>query len=114
MAIFIVLWAYLLTTKLRSVIRHNLGHSTAAVTKWAQLQLSMHGRHDRLTLSVPLCLSNCRTIERHLLRYSSTVWHFAKCTVLVFMKKFDLKIVNFDKTKRVKINKMSQDLNLKS
>ena len=27
MAIFIVLWPYLLTTKLRSVIRHNLGHS---------------------------------------------------------------------------------------
>ena len=27
MAVFIVLWPYLLTTKLRSVIRHNLGHS---------------------------------------------------------------------------------------
>ena len=28
MAVFIVLWPYLLTTKLKSVIRHNLGHST--------------------------------------------------------------------------------------
>ena len=28
MSIFIVLWPNLLTTKLRSVIRHNLGHST--------------------------------------------------------------------------------------
>ena len=27
MAVFIVLWPYLLITKLRSVIRHNLGHS---------------------------------------------------------------------------------------
>ena len=27
MAVFTVLWPYLLTTKLRSVIRHNLGHS---------------------------------------------------------------------------------------
>ena len=27
MAVFIVLWPYLSTTKLRSVIRHNLGHS---------------------------------------------------------------------------------------
>ena len=27
MAVFIVLWPYLLTTKLRSVIGHNLGHS---------------------------------------------------------------------------------------
>ena len=27
MAVFIVLWPYLLTSKLRSVIRHNLGHS---------------------------------------------------------------------------------------
>ena len=27
MIVFIVLWPYLLTTKLRSVIRHNLGHS---------------------------------------------------------------------------------------
>ena len=30
MAVFIVLWPYLLTTKLKSVIRHNLGHSTIA------------------------------------------------------------------------------------
>jgi hypothetical protein len=29
MAIFIVIWPYLLTTKLRFVIRHNLGHSIA-------------------------------------------------------------------------------------
>ena len=28
MAVCIVLWPYLLTTKLRSLIRHNLGHST--------------------------------------------------------------------------------------
>ena len=28
MTIFILLWPYLLTTKLRSVIRHSLGHST--------------------------------------------------------------------------------------
>ena len=34
MAIFIVLWPYLLTTKLRSVIRHNLGHSTSTVTSY--------------------------------------------------------------------------------
>ena len=27
MVVFIVLWPYLLTTKLKSVIRHNLGHS---------------------------------------------------------------------------------------
>ena len=27
MAILIILWPYLLTIKLRSVIRHNLGHS---------------------------------------------------------------------------------------
>ena len=26
MAVFIVLWPYLLTTKLKSVIHHNLGH----------------------------------------------------------------------------------------
>ena len=32
MAIFIVLWPYLLTTKLRSVIRHNLGHSNASTS----------------------------------------------------------------------------------
>ena len=31
MAVFIVLWPYLLTTKLKSVIRHNLGHSKVAV-----------------------------------------------------------------------------------
>ena len=31
MAVFIVLWPYLLTTKLRSVIRHNLGHSKRGV-----------------------------------------------------------------------------------
>ena len=36
MAVFIVLWSYLLTlinktTKLRSVIRHNLGHSIAPI-----------------------------------------------------------------------------------
>ena len=31
MAIFIVLWPYLSTTKLRSVIRHNLGHSNKHV-----------------------------------------------------------------------------------
>ena len=31
MAIFIVLWPYLITTKLRFVIRHNLGHSKVAV-----------------------------------------------------------------------------------
>ena len=29
MAVFIVLWSCLFTTKLRSVIRHNLGHSNA-------------------------------------------------------------------------------------
>ena len=33
MAVFIVLWPYLLTTKLRSVIRHNLGHSTAPLCR---------------------------------------------------------------------------------
>ena len=33
MAIFIVLWPYLSTTKLRSVIRHNLGHSTGGAWK---------------------------------------------------------------------------------
>ena len=32
MAVFIVLWPYLLTTKLKSVIRHNLGHSNEQVT----------------------------------------------------------------------------------
>ena len=31
MAVFIVLWPYLLTTKLKSVIRHNLGHSIKGV-----------------------------------------------------------------------------------
>ena len=31
MAGFIVLWPYLLTTKLKSVIRHNLGHSKTHV-----------------------------------------------------------------------------------
>ena len=31
MAVFIVLWPYLLTTKLRSVIRHSLGHSNVFV-----------------------------------------------------------------------------------
>ena len=31
MAVFIVLWPYLLTTKLRSVICHNLGHSKVHV-----------------------------------------------------------------------------------
>ena len=31
MAVFIVLWPYLLTTKLKSVIRHNLGHSIPAI-----------------------------------------------------------------------------------
>ena len=30
-AIFIVFWPYLLTTKLRSVILHNIGHSNALV-----------------------------------------------------------------------------------
>ena len=33
MAIFIVLWPYLLTTKLKSVIRHNLGHSNRATKR---------------------------------------------------------------------------------
>ena len=40
MAIFIVLWPYLLTTKLRSVIRHNLGHSNVGdmvELEWSQL-----------------------------------------------------------------------------
>ena len=32
MAVFIVLWPYLLTSKLRSVIRHNLGHSNVHCT----------------------------------------------------------------------------------
>ena len=31
MAVFIVLWPYLLTTKLKSVIRHNLGQSSEYV-----------------------------------------------------------------------------------
>ena len=31
MAVFIVLWPYLATTKLKSVIRHNLGHSTVLI-----------------------------------------------------------------------------------
>ena len=31
MAVFIVLWPYLLTTKLKSVIRHNLGHSNQGI-----------------------------------------------------------------------------------
>ena len=34
MAILIVLWPYLLTTKLRSVIRHNLGHSMVAAHEY--------------------------------------------------------------------------------
>ena len=33
MAVFIVLWPYLLTTKLKFVIRHNLGHSKPVVSK---------------------------------------------------------------------------------
>ena len=33
MAVFIVLWPDLLTTKLKSVIRHNLGHSNLATCK---------------------------------------------------------------------------------
>ena len=33
MAIFIVLWPYLLTTKLRSVIHHNLGHSNLDMSR---------------------------------------------------------------------------------
>ena len=36
MVVFIVLWPYLLTTKLRSVIRHNLGHSIDEVAKVLQ------------------------------------------------------------------------------
>ena len=31
MGVFIVLWPYLLTTKLRFVIRHNFGHSMKAI-----------------------------------------------------------------------------------
>ena len=31
MAVYIVLWPYLLTTKLKSVIRHSLGHSNQAL-----------------------------------------------------------------------------------
>ena len=34
MAVFIVLWPYLLTTKLKSVIRHNLGHSKGGAPKF--------------------------------------------------------------------------------
>ena len=30
MTVFVVLWPYLLTTKLKPVIRHNLGHSNQA------------------------------------------------------------------------------------
>ena len=37
MAVFIVLWPSLLTTKLKSVIRHNLGHSNYSVTKSNQI-----------------------------------------------------------------------------
>ena len=40
MAVFIVLWPYLLTAKLKFVIRHNLGHSTlpVAVQNWVIFQ----------------------------------------------------------------------------
>ena len=77
------------------------------------------------TLIVPLCLSNCRTIEGHLLGYTvcnfgysrnnkkgvvcSTVKHYAILHSVSFHKKIDLKIVNIDKTKKVKINKMQFD-----
>ena len=35
MAVFIVLWPYLLNTKLRSVIRHNIGHSKLAAIRYS-------------------------------------------------------------------------------
>jgi hypothetical protein len=43
MAVFIVVWPYLLTTKLRSVIRHNLGHS-----KYTYIQYSVNHQGDSL------------------------------------------------------------------
>ena len=38
MAVFIVLWPYLLTTKLKSVIRHNLGHSNIHINYHKSLE----------------------------------------------------------------------------
>ena len=42
MAVFIVLWPSLLTTKLKSVIRHNLGHSIVHIhaNKSEKMELS--------------------------------------------------------------------------
>ena len=40
MAVFIVLWPYLLTTKLKSVIRHNLGHSNIQSCLYKRLCLT--------------------------------------------------------------------------
>ena len=40
MAVFIDLWPYLLTTKLRSVIRHNLGHSMVLGSLGTELEKS--------------------------------------------------------------------------
>ena len=39
MAVFIVLWPYLLTTKLRPVIRYNIGHSTVRDIKKTKLRI---------------------------------------------------------------------------
>ena len=65
MAVFIVLWPYLLTTKLRSVIRHNLGHSNL-YGRVRKLFTSFYGiRQDVYNLeSTPQCLD----------KSGSTIW----------------------------------------
>ena len=67
MAVFIVLWPYLLTTKLKSVIRNNLGHSNVqcrlSMTSWniyaflGNLYLLWHKTIKRYWFPQKVCIS---------------------------------------------------------
>ena len=64
MAVFKVLWPYLLTTKLRSVIRHNLGHSNKAI----RINFCPNQK-----MFVNLCLCSGLILVKKILTYSTYI-----------------------------------------
>ena len=58
MAVFIDLWPYLLTTKFKSVIRHNLGHSNVACTTLGESKGIYHFVKGCCTQALALLDSN--------------------------------------------------------
>ena len=98
MAVFIVLWSCLFTTKLRSVIRHNLGHSRVACW-WSKMPMFQRTgmRDGRLPLPPAfqhLILMTWRACDLDLVMVSllPLKWQGLKVGMFVFQLFYEMKL----------------------